>query len=86
MKKNKKDIVQYLFYLRNISYLCKRSFLVLKLLLNTKKRLHPLRAVSKKNKKGLASVILATNSPNSELVIYIITVMMIFVNKKREKF
>ena len=45
------------------------------------KRLHPLRAASKKNKKGLASVILATNSPNSELVIPILIEKYLFVNQ-----
>ena len=49
------------------------------------KRLHPLRATSKKNKKGLASVILATNSPNSELVVPILTETIRFVNKKMKK-
>ena len=48
-------------------------------------RLHPLRATSKKNKKGLASVILATNSPNSELVVLILTETVRFVNKKMKK-
>ena len=47
------------------------------------KRLHPLRATSKKNKKGLASVILATNSPNSELVVPILIEKYLFVNKKK---
>jgi len=47
--------------------------------------LHPLRATSKKNKKGLASVILATNSPNSELVALILTETEKFVNKKMKK-
>ena len=36
---------------------------------------------TKKNKKGLASVILATNSPNSELVISILIENWYFVNK-----
>ena len=45
------------------------------------KKLHPLRAASKKNKKGLASVILATNSPNSELVVPILIEKCCFVNK-----
>ena len=49
------------------------------------KKLHPLRAASKKNKKGLASVILATNSPNSELVVLILIESLIFVNKKDKK-
>ena len=39
----------------------------------------------KKNKKGLASVILATNSPNSELVITILIEVDCFVNKNCEK-
>ena len=39
----------------------------------------------KKNKKGLASVILATNSPNSELVVPILTETVRFVNKKMKK-
>ena len=49
------------------------------------KRLHPLRAASKKNKKGLASVILATNSPNSELVLTILIEKIYFVNKNIKK-
>ena len=43
------------------------------------------RPASKKNKKGLASVILATNSPNSELVILILIEKCQFVNKKTKK-
>ena len=49
------------------------------------KRPHPLRAASKKNKKGLASVILATNSPNSELVLTILIEKIYFVNKNIKK-
>ena len=49
------------------------------------KKQDPLRPASKKNKKGLASVILATNSPNSELVILILIEKCQFVNKKTKK-
>ncbi len=57
-----------------------------KRLLNfSSKKLHPLGTASKKNKKGLASVILATNSPNSELVITILIEEVVFVNKKVKK-
>ena len=45
----------------------------------------PEKATSKKNKKGLASVILATNSPNSELVVLILIESLVFVNKKHKK-
>ena len=60
----------------------KRRLIRLNLLHFLSKRLHPLRAASKKNKKGLASVILATNSPNFELVVFIILIEGGFVNKK----
>ena len=48
-------------------------------------RNYPNWIASKKNKKGLASVILATNSPNSELVVLILIESLVFVNKNIEK-
>ena len=45
----------------------------------------PEKAPHKKNKKGLASVILATNSPNTELVVHILIEKLYFVNKKVKK-
>ena len=60
---------------------------ILKLINYTQKDLYPLRAGPfKKNKKGLASVILATNSPNTELVITILIENPLFVNKKMHFF
>ena len=48
---------------------------------NTKKRLTPKEQPTKKNKKGLASVILAPIRLKFELVIYILTEVDNFVKK-----
>ena len=53
---------------------------------NTKKRLTPKEQPPKKNKKGLASVILAPIRLKFELVIYILTEVDNFVKKKIKKF
>lgn len=57
-----------------------------KYIIKTKKEaVPPEDGFDKKNKKGLASVILATNSPNTELVLTILTESVYFVNKKLKK-